>query len=452
MQLKLILIMTENQAKLLSIIENKPELVLQNRKLFEACMKHLLRIISRAGLMPMIPNNTQKMILDAYFQQKSNGDPVRICILKGRQQGSSTGVAAILMIEILCRANLTVLVASDKKGGSARNLFAKFRIFVENYPEFPKEMSIRNRCKSFLKDKQIDLFNNANVRIEGQQDVISYTNECIHISEASRFTDFQGFLGSCLQGTEELEGTSIFIESTAHSYGDGFHNEWMRAKEGKSGFIPVFAPWHIHERNTMKLPSDPKELEDFRNSIGLLRDRYGDEQALIQSFDLTENQVYWRRTRIDKNCQGSLDMFAREYPSTADEAFLAQDTPVLHPKSLEWYRERVKPSKKIGYMVPEHTGIRENGTQSAEFDESVHGAFELWEEPHPYKEYIFGSDHAQGTPTGDFNSGLLASRMPFEIVGKLRGNDATKLSTIEYSKQLYYLGRWYNWAHILLEK
>ena len=443
--------MNVNQAKLLSIIENKPELVLQNRKLFESCMKHLLRIISRAGLMPMIPNNTQKMINDAYFKQKDAGLPVRVIILKGRQQGSSTGVAAILMLELLCRANLTVLVASEKKGGSAINLFDKFRIFMENHPSFPEDMSIRDRTKSFLKNKRIDLYNNANVRIEGQQDVISYTNECIHISEASRFSNFESFLGSCLQGTEELDGTAIFIESTAHSYGDGFHNEWVRAVEGKSGFIPVFAPWYIHERNVRALPADPDEVEEFKTSIGTMRDRYGDEESLIQQFELTDEQVYWRRIRIDKYCQGSLEMFAREYPATADEAFLAQDTPVLHPKSLQWYRERVEPSQAIGYMIPEHTGKREDGTQPAEFEESVFGALEVYKEPDPYKEYMAGSDHADGTPTGDFNAGLIASRMPFEIVAKLRGNDATKLSSIEYARQLYYTSRWYNNASILLE-
>ena len=444
--------MTENQAKLLAIIKRNPQKVLQNRKLFEACMKHLLRIISRAGLMPMVPNNTQKMILDAYFQQKGDGKPIRCIVLKGRQQGSSTGIAAILMIELLCRSNLTVLVASEKKGGSARNLFAKFRVFLENYPEFPTEMGIRQRCQSFLKDKQIDLYNNANVRIEGQQDVISYTNECIHISEASRFSDFQSFLGSCLQGTEELEGTSIFIESTAYGYGDGFHNEWTRAVEGKSGFIPVFAPWYIHERNTRALPTDAEELQQFESSVGRMRDRYGDEDVIQEQFGLDLNQIYWRRIRIDGTCQGSLEMFSREYPSTPDEAFLAQDTPVLHPRSLEWYRERTKPSEQLGYMLPEHTGgKREDGTQQAEFMESPQGAFESWGEPDPYKEYVIGSDHAEGTPTGDFNAGLLASRLPFEVTGKLRGNDATKLSSIEYAKQLYYVGKWYNDACILLE-
>lgn len=443
--------MSEQQRKLLAIIQKDPERILNSRKLFEAAMKHLLRIVSRAGLVPMIPNNTQKMVLDAYFEQKQSGKPVRIIILKGRQQGSSTICGAILMIEMLCRSNLTTLVCSEKKGGSAKNLFSKYKVFIENYPEFESTLSVKARTRVFRGDSNFELLNGSNLRVEGQGDVVSYTNEILHLSEASRFTEFETFLGSCLQGTEELEGTGIFIESTAYAYGDGFHNQWQRAKGGLSNFIPVFAPWYIHERNTMALPDDEDEREAFINSIGQYRDRYGDEGSLVDQYGLNYNQLFWRRERIDNSCQGSMDMFKREYPSNDIEAFMAQDTPVLHTRSLEWYRDRAEPSKKIGYMLPDIAGKREDGTQKAEFLDSVHGAFEIWDEPHPYREYIVGSDHAEGLPTGDFNAGLVAQRLPFKIVAKLRGNDASKLDEVSYAKQLYYILRWYNNAYVLPE-
>lgn len=443
--------MNSTQRKLITLIKNHPEKVLNNRRIFEAAMKHLLRIISRVGVMPMVPNNTQKMILDAYFEQKKNRKPVRIIILKGRQQGSSTGVAAIMMLEMLCRPHLTALVCSEKKGGSAVNIFEKYEKFLEFYPEFPAEMSVRDRSKVFNKEKKLVLQNDANIRAEGQGDIVSFTNNIIHISEASRFSDFESFLGACLQGTESMEGTAVFIESTARAYGDGFHNEWQRASRGHSGFAPIFAPWFIHERNTMPLPEDEEEKQEFLQSIGKIRDRYGDEDVLKQQYNLTEEQLFWRRDRLDTACQGSMEMFKREFPSNANEAFLAQDTPVLHPRSLEWYHERTEPSNLLGYMLPENTGKREDGTQPAEFVESVHGAIEIWKEPEPYKEYVGGSDHSEGLPTGDFNTGLIASRMPFEIVAKIRGNDATKLDETSYAKQLYYLSRWYNEAYLLPE-
>lgn len=443
--------MTDTQRKLIAIIDNKPELILTNEHLMYAACEHLLRIISRAKIVPLVPNNTQKMIFMAYLKQKIARQPVRQIILKGRQQGSSTGVAAIMQLEMFCRGNLTALVASEKKSESAINIFNKYTTFIQHYPIFPAETPRNDRYERFNDSDKFLMFNGSNLRIEGQGDVISYTNEIVHISEASRFTNFQDFLGSCLQGTEELEGTCIFIESTAKDYGDGFHNEWNRAKRGESSFIPIFAPWHIHERNVLALPADAKECEDFIKSIGEMKGRYGDELALQTQYGLTYEQLYWRRERIDNSCQGSLAMFAREYPSNDTEAFLASDSPVLDVRSLEWYHERTHSSMWTGMMLPNVSGKREDGSQRAQFTETPHGAIEIWKTPEIYKEYIAASDHSEGLPTGDYNAALIASRLPFEIVAKIHGNDATKLDEVAFSKQLYYLLRWYGWASVLPE-
>ena len=38
--------------------------------------------------------------------------------------------------------------------------------------------------------------------------------------------------------------TVVVLGSTANGVGDFFHDEWLRAEQGRSDKEPVFVPWH----------------------------------------------------------------------------------------------------------------------------------------------------------------------------------------------------------------
>ena len=82
----------------------------------------------------MVPNKTQLMVLQAIYKQISEGKPVRLLELKGRQQGSSTGIGAYCFLRAICEPQTNALIITEEKGGSAANIYAMYERFYENLP------------------------------------------------------------------------------------------------------------------------------------------------------------------------------------------------------------------------------------------------------------------------------------------------------------------------------
>ena len=435
------------------MIEHNPDKMLNDPELLAWVIQTLLYVIDRHNrVRPLIPNATQMMIIRAYCEMRRAGLPVRMIILKGRQQGSSTIVCAIILVELLCFNNRMGLVATEEKGGSAANMFDKYKFFIEHMPVFDEGTMLRDIC-SYYNDGHRVTFKDtrSTLRTEGEKEIISFTTNSVHISEAAFFTDFAKFMGPLMQGVPHFPNTSVFIESTAREYGDGFHDHWNRAESGLSNFRAVFAGWHIHEENVMGLPTDPDELDRFHVSVGQMIDAYGDELALKQAHNLTNEQLMFRRWRIDNDCDGSVEEFNRQYPATPRDAFLAAERPVFDSASLEIRLDSCKPSAYRGEMRPQARFLKHDGTERAEWIDTPNGCVELWQKPITFEEYVIGSDHAEGIQGGDFNACTIFLRDGFEQTGKIHGSEATKLEAIDYAKQLYYVARWHNNAWILLE-
>ena len=433
-------------------LRTDPEETLSNLDKIAFCCEHLLRIVDqKRNVIPLRLNATQRLIVAAYVAMRKNHIPVRLICTKGRQQGSSTVFSALLQLEMWAYPNTSVLVATEEKGGSAINLFIKYRSFMQKCPLVPEGLRLKDLFTAFLDGKSFTLSNGSSLRVEGEKEIVSWTTTAVHISEAAFFTNFTEWLGHMLQGVATEPHTSVFIESTAKEYGDGFYDEWTRAESGESDFTSVFAAWYIHEANTMSLPTDLVAKNRFLNNIGTEISTYGDEKALQIQYNLTDEQLFWRRWQIKNSCQGSLSEFSRQYPCNAREAFLAADRPVFHTESLEYIHSQTTLPKWTGEMRHDLRAIRQDGTEEAEFHETHEGAIEIWERPKKFETYCAGSDHAEGIPGGDFNAGLIAARNPFRVVAKIRGSDTTKLEALQFARQWYYLLRWYNNADVLGE-
>ena len=432
------------------MLRDDPDSVFKSEENIIFCCQSLLRIVSedQGKIVPLIPNATQRLIIRAYVDARAAGKPVRIIILKGRQQGSSTIICAIYMLEMWAYSNMSVLVATEKKGQSASNIFEKYVLFSRSNP-IACDIPAKDLFRSYADGNKFVLHNSSRLRSEGQSEITSFTDNLMHISEAAFFHDFEKFLEDCLQSISELPSTSIFIESTAKQYNDGFHSCFNRA-QSDGGFQPIFAPWHLHENNSKPIPKN--EREDIIASFGNEAKAFGNERSIQSQYNLSPEQMFWRRERIVVSCGGRIETFGRLYPANPSEAFLASSRPVLDSPSLDYMMSRCKEPKMVGSMIPNIIAARRaDGTEDAEFAENSSGAIEIWEEPIPYQEYVAGSDHAEGMPSGDFNAGLIALRNPFRIVAKIHGDDHSKLESQEFSEQWYYLLRWYNESHILGE-
>ena len=437
--------MTVAQQACYKLLKENPEKIWESREVFDAFCFNVIRILDQyEQIIPFVPNETQNVIINEYLRQRGSKKPARVIVGKGRQQGSSEGVAVLCFVEMLTRPNLQALVCSEVASASGENIFRKYVRYLEHLPWFPEDMPPKDRCIKFNSDDQFVLENKSSITLRGQSDVTSWTFQFAHFSEASRFHNFQKFLGVASAAFASIPSTSIFIESTAKDWGDGYHKEYERAKSGESDFKNIFIGWHLHGENKMEFENN-KEKEKFLKSLGTDITKYGDEIAIQQELNLTDEQMYWRRDTIRNRCQGKLATFKREFPSNDVEMFMSTDRPAFCQESLIHMLDNVRPPMLKGFMEPDiAAGEREDGTQTAEFTENEDGAITIQEQPLPFEEYIASSDHSEGILTGDYNVGLIAKRSTFEIVAMIRGERRTKLQTVNFARQLYYLMRWYN--------
>jgi len=416
-----------------------PVLLLKDRETCLRAIEELLWIENKTRqIVPLVPNSTQRKIIGAIYDQIEVGKPVRLLDLKPRQHGSSTIIGAYNFLRAVCEPNTNALIASEEKQGSAYNLFEKYERFVKKFPVHIPLDSTRRGHTLELADPL-----SSNIRVVGEKSVTSFTYQMVHLSEAAFFSDLRKFLAMLSQTVPNDPSTAIIIETTANRYGDAFHEEWLAAEEGKNDYYPLFLAWYEHEEYQAAFETDA-ERDLFRRNLGHGKaDAFGDEHALLE-LGCTLEQLNWRRWAIKNNCQRSVDEFNRQYPTTAQSAFLESGRTMLDVGSLTHYLETdVCEPKRRGYFS-------EVGKKVKWHDDPM-GIMSIWRDPLPYQEFVIGSDHAEGLSTGDYNAAIAVSRMPFEQVATIRGYDGRQVGIKEFAEQLYLLARYFNDAWVCPE-
>ena len=163
-----------------------------------------------------------------------------------------------------------------------------------------------------------------------------------------------------------------------------------------------------------------------------------EEWFLMNEFDLTLEQLYWRKKTIANKCGGDLEMFHQEYPATPQEAFIASGRPRFDVKVLREY--------DMNCTEPEHVGYLENKNRQITYHEEDNGLLQIWQMPSANKFYTIGADVAEGLETGDYSVAVVMDEN-LNVVAKYRGHIDPDLYGIELVK----LGWFYNEAYIAVE-
>jgi len=151
----------------------------------------------------------------------------------------------------------------------------------------------------------------------------------LHASEAAFWKDMAEQMSALMQTVPRIEGSEILIESTGNQHGDQFHQLWRSAVAGESEFLPIFLPWSIDPGYRVKPP------EDFARTT--------EEKHIAELHGLDDEQLYWRRLKIAELRDEA--RFKREYPLTADEAFMASsfDSFITADLVMKARREKIEP-------------------------------------------------------------------------------------------------------------
>ena len=430
------------------LVIHHPDTILENEHLFRWGLEHLFYIEDKRETIRLLKlKEAQRRLLHTYFERKQNARPdeigARIIILKSRQQGMTTLIAAIATFETILRSNRDALIVAHQKGEVAEKIFEIYERYLAYFP-YPEWDTFKKR-----RGDGYTLHNESNIDVsyENPKGIVGVTVQFIHISEGGRFRTLDTFLGSFLPAMPKFPFSSAIIESTAEKSGDAFHAMWKDAERGNSAWFPVFYPWYIDEDNVQAFQSE-KEREEFEADLQARPDgEYGNEVELYEAYEeITLEHLRFRRDVIIEGRHG-LANFKREYPTTPEEAFMGVNQPVFDIQVLRKYeKEQMCPPEVYGEM---EIGYEDMSDQAPKFVKVPHGIIKLWKGPDPKLTYMIGSDHSEGA--NDWNAALIASQYPYEIVAEMIGYEGYNPIPRVFARQMHFLGKWYNDAWICPE-
>jgi hypothetical protein len=389
-----------------------------------------------------------KIIEDHYskYPDPKTRPTLYIVILKARQQGMSTATEGVFFKAITIGMpgdtpyQKTAMVISYDED-SAQTINEMSDRFYQHLPSEIKPMKRNSRGKGLILENPTNvqsefeknpglqskfLIDTANNLFAGSGKTMNY----VHISELSKWSKPKETMKSLMQSVPK-NNAIVIVESTANGAGDAFHELWNQAESGENDFIPIFLPWFTHKEY-----SNPFYNES--DKIALAQSLDDEERQLVGLFNLTLEQLNWRRSTIKNNCQGSIETFHQEYPSTAEEAFLTSGRPRFDIPVLREY---------LAQCVDGQRGYLERVGGKVQFIPDPNGYIEVWGKPSDKLENFIGGDVAKGLITGDYSAAPVWDSK-YDLNAMWHGHIDPDL----FADQLAMLGTWYNDALIAVEE
>ena len=256
------------------------------------------------GLKPLIFNNAQLELHRQLEDQLAKTGKVRAIVLKARQLGISTAIAARFLKKTIQTPGIRTIIIAHTRPASG-NLFKLIKRYIDNMPADIRPSVGTANQQELLFDRVDSGYAVAVATEEGAGR--SDTAQLLHGSECAFWANMQEQLSALLQTVPRLPGSEVILESTGNTYGDQFHQLWRAAEAGDSEFQPIFLSWALQNEYRETPP------EDFKLSA--------EENRLAELHALDDAQLHWRRLKIAE--LRSEDHFKREYPLSPDEAFLS---------------------------------------------------------------------------------------------------------------------------------
>lgn len=217
-------------------------------------------------------------------------------VLKARQIGSTTAVAAFFFWKWFTADGPETYVSLSHKLASAKHILAIQQRFFEGLPKaLRRSLSVSNTTTMTLADTGATLMA---ASAEGKGGLRSFTATGLHISEFAFTPNADELKATAIAA---LNGGQLCIESTANFFGDPLHKEIELWDAELVDWNFLFFPWTEHKEYSEPPPED-FECDD--------------------SLDLSPGQQYWMARMMGKLGETK---FRREYPLSVDDAYAQTD-------------------------------------------------------------------------------------------------------------------------------
>ena len=298
----------------------------------------------RTRLIPFSVNTVQWDFLGRVLDERYLKDlAVRAVILKARQFGISTLVAAMQFFFVTSKDNINATTLAHKADATA-NLYEMSKRYLRNLKNQPR--MLRTNARELVMAPPFD----SRLRLEtaeAKETGRSSTNQIVHASEEAFWRTAKVSRLGLMQTVPDAPGTMVFEESTANGIGNVFHTQYELGKRSAGSMFSVFYPWWVHAPYQVPNLKRSKELE----ILGSLDE---EETWQREAYDLTAGQILWRRITIETKCGGDLLLFNQEYPHNDRVAFLTSGAPVFDQDVLSRRLEEAGSRSPLfkGLLVP----------------------------------------------------------------------------------------------------
>jgi hypothetical protein len=312
--------------------------------------ENFAKIVDKQGNLIPFKLKAGQLELDQQLEaQRAAGKPMRAIVLKARQLGFSTYTQGKLIHRCTLRERFdAVVVAQDKKTGGKL-----YRMGERMYANLPEDAELKPAIGAHRRSQNLHFVGDGNwQRGEAYPDstyLVDTAGEFqagrggtyrgIHASEVAFWDQIETKLTSLMAAVPSDPETLFIMESTANGY-NAFKDRWDEAVEGRSGWIAFFWPWWKDEEYALPFAS-ATEKEAFQ--VGDQNIPYAEEEHdLAAHHELSLEQLHWRRQVIAGDYGGDVRVFHQEYPSTAEEAFIATGQKVFDPYRVQQLLVRVE--------------------------------------------------------------------------------------------------------------
>lgn len=396
----------------------------------KAYIENYIKIRDKRGrIISLILNKPQLKYYNVIKKLHEENKPIRIIILKSRQMGFSTETEAIITKNTTTHHNYRAGIIAHKET-STTNIFEMSKLMINYLPDAIRPEQRKSNAKElvFNNDEGTGLDSKIKCMTAGGKGIgRSDTFTALHLSELAFWEgDKKATMTGLLQAVPNTPESMIIIESTANGY-EYFKEMWDSAVAGENDFYPLFVGWN--ELDEYSMPYTGFTLTQ-------------DEIDLKEKYHLTLEQLTWRRWCIKNNCSNDINQFKQEYPICPEEAFLSTGHCYFDKQNII-NRINTAPEPLVrGKFTCYYDGIR---IRNQKFLEQEEGEIKIYEYPENRVPYVIGGDTA-----GD-GSDFFTAHVINNITGKQVAVLKQQYNEIEYVKQVYCLGMFYNCALIGLE-
>lgn len=309
--------------------------------------KNCLNIKTKnSEIKPFILNNTQIKVHNFIEIGKQKGKH-KFVILKARQFGISTYTEARLFHKTVMNKATNSFIMADSTS-SSNNIFEMTKRFYDLLPEgLPKPELKKSNEKAIVFDEIDSSFRigTAGNKQIGRSMTINY----LHCSEVAFWDNASEIVAGLFQTVPTNNESEIILESTANGVGNYFYDICNEGLNPKSDFTTLFIPWF-----------ENPEYSCFIDDLDFVLSE--EENELKRLYNLTNEQIFWKRKKINTDFKGREYLFKQEYPATFEEAFITNQNSLFSSEALNKARATFLPENTslplIAGVDPSRTGDR----------------------------------------------------------------------------------------------